>query len=142
MAAVRGLTVLVVDDVADNREVYAQFLAFKGCRVEMAFDGNEAIAKALVLQPDVVVMDLGLPRMDGWEATRRLKADARTRGIPIVVLSAHAYRDAQERALAAGADCVLAKPMAPEELLHELTLAVATSPSARWAVPASDTHNG
>ena len=127
MAAVRGLTVLVVDDVADNREVYAQFLTFKGCRVEMALDGNEAIAKALLLQPDVVLMDLGLPRMDGWEATRRLKADDRTRGIPVVVLSAHAYREAQERALAAGADRVLAKPMTPQELLHELNVAVAAS---------------
>ena len=127
MAAVRGLTVLVVDDVADNREVYAQFLAFKGCRVEIAMDGNEAIAKALDLQPDVVVMDLGLPRMDGWEATRRLKADDRTRAIPIVVLSAHAYREAQERALAAGAYSVLAKPMTPQDLLHELNGAVAAS---------------
>jgi CheY-like chemotaxis protein len=120
MTNVRGLSVLMVDDVEDNRDVFAQFFEFKGCRVQMAIDGDEAVAKAIAFQPDVVVMDLGMPRVDGWEATRRLKADPRTRRIPIVVVSAHAFRDAQDRAFAAGADLFLAKPIDPQDLLQEV----------------------
>ena len=69
--------VLVVDDSEDNREVYAQYLRLSGFRVESAVDGVEAVEKAAALIPDVIVMDLAMPRLDGWEATRRIKACAR-----------------------------------------------------------------
>jgi two-component system, cell cycle response regulator DivK len=112
-----GLLVLVVDDNADNREVCEQYLRFAGCRVETAADGREGVAKAAALHPDAIVMDLGMPQLDGWEATRQLKADPATRDIPIIVVSAHAYRDDIVRATAAGADRCLVKPLTPQELM-------------------------
>ena len=81
--------VLVVDDYAAAREMYAEYLEFSGFRVAEAKNGAEALDKAFALTPDVILMDLSLPVMDGWEATRRLKADERTRGIPVVALTGH-----------------------------------------------------
>jgi two-component system, cell cycle response regulator DivK len=82
--------VLVVEDYQDAREMYAAYLQFSGYRVAEATDGLEAIEKSLELQPDIILMDLALPKMDGWEATRRLKADERTKDIPIVALTGRA----------------------------------------------------
>src|SRR4029078_8904197 len=75
--------VLVVEDYQDAREMYCAYLQFSGYRVAEATNGIEAIEKALELMPDIILMDLALPKMDGWEATRRLKSDERTRHIPI-----------------------------------------------------------
>jgi CheY-like chemotaxis protein len=108
--------VLIVDDYAEGREVCAEYLAFRGFRVATAEDGLDALDKARALLPDVILMDLSLPRLDGWEASRRLKADARTRHIPIVALTAHALSSAREKAVAAGCDEVVTKPCPPREL--------------------------
>jgi CheY-like chemotaxis protein len=108
--------VLIVDDYAEGREICAEYLAFRGYRVATAEDGLEAIEKALELLPDVILMDLSLPRLDGWEASRRIRADARTRHIPILALTAHALSSARRRALEAGCDAVVTKPCPPRDL--------------------------
>ncbi len=108
--------VLVVDDVEHGREIFAEFLEFRGFRVATAADGQEALEKAYELRPDVILMDLSLPGIDGWEATRRLKQDDRTRDIPIIALTAHALASAHDKARAAGCDAVVTKPCLPEEL--------------------------
>ncbi|HVT61716.1 MAG TPA: response regulator [Thermoanaerobaculia bacterium] len=112
--------VLVVDDMEDGREICAEYLAFCHYRVATAEDGLEALEKAYELLPDVILMDLSLPRLDGWEATRRLKSDARTRSIPVIALTAHALKDAQDTALEAGCDAVVTKPCVPKELELEI----------------------
>ena len=78
--------VLLVDDFPDNRQMYAEFLAFAGLRVAEAENGHEAVQKATTLMPDLVVMDLSLPGMDGWEATRRLKNHPKTKHILVMAL--------------------------------------------------------
>jgi CheY-like chemotaxis protein len=112
----RGRLILIVDDVPDNRELYVQYLTHFGYRAAEAGDGQDALAKAAALKPDVIVMDLSLPGMDGWEATRRLKADAATRHIPVIALTGHALSGSDEHARAAGCDAFLTKPCDPEEL--------------------------
>jgi two-component system, cell cycle response regulator DivK len=119
-AASSGCDVLVVDDEPDNREVYAQYLTHAGCRVETAADGEEALARAATLQPRVIIMDMALPRLDGWEATRRLKADPATRHIPVLALSAHVLPELKRKALDAGVDAYLVKPLAPGDLLDAI----------------------
>jgi CheY-like chemotaxis protein len=119
-ASERTQRVLVVDDFDDNRLMYAEFLAFAGFEVEQACDGAQALAQTLAFSPDVVVMDLALPVVDGWEATRRLKADPATSHIPVIAVTGHAlathWRGAQE----AGCDAFLAKPCLPERLLETI----------------------
>jgi CheY-like chemotaxis protein len=88
--------------------------------VATAVDGLEALDKAFALLPDVILMDLSLPGIDGWEATRRLKQDARTREIPVVALTAHALPSAHERAKEAGCDSVVTKPCLPKDLEAEV----------------------
>jgi len=112
--------VLVVDDFPDNREMYVQYLTFAGYRVAEADDGEDALAKAAGLLPDVVVMDLALPRLDGWEATRRLKRDPLTRDIPVIALTGHGLPEHVERAKQAGCDCFLTKPCTPIALAAEI----------------------
>lgn len=112
---------LVVEDFDDAREMYRDYLEFAGFRVETARDGREGIDKARALQPDLVLMDLSLPGIDGWEATRLLKADPETRHILIVALSAHALAAEGERARAAGCDGFIAKPCLPPDLVHEIS---------------------
>jgi CheY-like chemotaxis protein len=114
-------SVLVVDDYADSRQMYAELLAYAGYRVAEARDGAEAIAMAHRILPDLIVMDLSLPVIDGWEATRRLKADERTRLIPVLALTGHAPEGLaghSEAARDAGCDAFLAKPCSPETLLE------------------------
>ena len=112
--------VLVVDDYQDAREMYAEYLSFSGFRVEEASTGAEAIEKAFALRPDVILMDLSLPGMDGWTATRRLKNDDRTKGIPVVALTGHALAGASEGARQAGCDAFVTKPCLPDELVVEV----------------------
>lgn len=111
-----GSLVLVVDDFHDNREMYMQYLSFAGYRVAEAVDGEDALAKARSLLPDVIVMDLSLPRLDGWEATRRLKKDPLTRAIPVIALTGHALAGHAEGAMGAGCDAFVTKPCVPSEL--------------------------
>lgn len=112
--------VLVVDDVAHGREIFAEYLEFRGFRVATAADGQEAIDQAFELHPDVILMDLSLPRIDGWEATRRLKADDRTRDIPVIALTAHALAAAHDKAMEVGCDAVVTKPCLPKDLEQEV----------------------
>lgn len=112
--------VLVVDDFEDNREMYASYLQFAGFRVAQAADGHEALDKAFSLLPDVIVMDLSLPGLDGWEATRRLKRDARTREIKVVAVTGHALAGHSKGARDAGCDAFVTKPCLPEDLLREI----------------------
>jgi len=112
--------ILIVDDFTDNREMYAQYLAFRGFRVAEAADGHEALQKTIELLPDLVVMDLSLPGLDGWEATRRLKGDGRTKGIPVVALTGHALDGHSQTAREAGCDSFLIKPCQPQELEVEI----------------------
>jgi two-component system cell cycle response regulator DivK len=112
--------VLVVDDMEDGREICAEYLAFRKYRVATAADGFEALAKAAELLPDIILMDLSLPGIDGWEATRRLKGDDLTRHIPVVALTAHALRSAHDEAIEAGCHAVITKPVLPKDLEAEV----------------------
>jgi CheY-like chemotaxis protein len=112
--------VLVVEDYQDAREMYAAYLSFSGYRVAEATNGLEAIEKTIELMPDIILMDLALPRMDGWEATRRLKLDERTRHIPIVALTGHALAGFAEGAKQAGCDAFVTKPCLPDALVAEI----------------------
>ena len=112
--------VLVVEDYQDAREMYAAYLQFSGYRVAEATNGVEAIEQAHQLMPDIILMDLALPKMDGWEATRRLKSDDRTRNIPIVALTGHALAGHAEGARQAGCDAFVTKPCLPDALVAEI----------------------
>lgn len=112
--------VLIVDDFEDNREMYAQYLRFHGFDVAEADNGQDALRQANGLRPDVIVMDLSLPGMDGWEATRRLKQEAATRDIPVIVLTGHALTGSETTARGAGCDRFLTKPCAPSVLGQEI----------------------
>ncbi|MGH9346816.1 MAG: response regulator [Vicinamibacterales bacterium] len=112
--------ILVVDDYQDAREMYAEYLQFSGFRVAEARNGNEAIEQAFALRPDLILMDLSLPGLDGWEATRQLKSDERTRHIPVVALTGHALAGASEGAKKAGCDSFVTKPCLPDDLVVEV----------------------
>jgi two-component system cell cycle response regulator DivK len=110
--------ILVVDDYDDAREMYAECLDASGFAVAQAENGDEAVAKALALLPALIVMDLALPGMDGWAATRAIKTDARTAMIPVVALSGHARSDASTAARDAGCDAFLTKPCLPDQIVE------------------------
>jgi two-component system, cell cycle response regulator DivK len=112
--------VLIVDDFEDNREMYAQYLRFHGYEIAEADNGQEALKQAAALRPDVIVMDLSLPGMDGWEATRRLKQEPLTRDIPVIALTGHALTGSEHTAREAGCDRFLTKPCAPAVLGQEI----------------------
>jgi len=105
--------ILVVEDDPDNRRIVAKVLSVEGYHVIEATDGIEALARARAERPDLILMDLALPNVDGWEATRRLKSDPETRSIPVVALTAVAMRGDEEQARAAGCDDYLPKPARP-----------------------------
>jgi two-component system, cell cycle response regulator DivK len=113
--------ILLVEDFADARDMYREYLEYSGFTVETAGDGHEAIVKANEHNPDLILMDLSLPGLDGWEATKRLRADPATAHLTIVALSAHALAADWERARLAGCDGFIAKPCLPHDLVHEMT---------------------
>ncbi len=127
--------ILVVDDYQDAREMYAEYLQFSGFRVAEAKNGNEAVEQAFALKPDLILMDLSLPGIDGWEATRILKADKNTSHLMIVALSAHALAPEGQRARDAGCDGFIAKPCLPPDLVTEIAkfLAARAEPGHRPA---------
>jgi CheY-like chemotaxis protein len=110
------IRVLIVDDNADSRDMYAAYLAFAGMDVATAEDGHLGVLKAIEWSPDVVVMDWAMPIVDGSQATRTLKKDPRTNHIVVVILTAYGD-DAREAAEAAGADALCAKPCDLQELV-------------------------
>lgn len=115
-----GALVLVVEDYQDAREMYSAYLQFSGYRVAEATNGLEAIEKTIELMPDIILMDLALPKIDGWEATKRLKSDERTKHIPIVALTGHALAGFAEGAREAGCDSFVTKPCLPDALVAEV----------------------
>lgn len=119
--------VLVVEDYQDAREMYSEYLRFSGFDVIEAANGFEAIEQATAEMPDIILMDLALPRMDGWEATRRLKADARTKDIPIVALTGHALPGFSDSAQKAGCDSFVTKPCLPDALVAEIQRMLGTT---------------
>ena len=121
--------VLVVEDYQDAREMYAAYLQFSGFRVAEATNGLEAIELANALVPDIILMDLALPKMDGWEATRRLKAEEATRHIPVVALTGHALAGHADGAREAGCDSFVTKPCLPDELVAEIRRMLAARPA-------------
>lgn len=112
--------VLIADDFEDGREMYGEYLSYLGFRVETASNGEEALRKAVELRPDVILMDMSMPVLDGWEATKRLRELDETREIPIVGVSGHVFRGAGEKALDAGCDSFVGKPALPEEVAEEI----------------------
>ena len=113
-------TVLIVEDNEASRDALSRRLQRRGYEVAVAVDGEQAISVAHGLLPDLILMDLGMPGVDGWDATRRLKADDATRHIPIIVLSAHAMSSDRELALAAGGDDFDTKPVRFQLLLEKI----------------------
>jgi two-component system, cell cycle response regulator DivK len=112
--------VLLVDDYPDAREMYSEYLQYSGFDVLEAGNGIEALQQAIDREPDIILMDLSLPVMDGWEATRRLNADPRTARIPVVALTGHALAGISEGARRAGCDAFVTKPCLPEDLVKEI----------------------
>ncbi len=112
--------ILLVEDNELNRDMLERRLLRKGFQVILAANGEESIAKAAQDRPDLILLDLSLPGIDGWEATRRIKADDETAVIPIIALTAHAMTGDREKALAAGCDEYDTKPVELERLLGKI----------------------
>ena len=115
-----GHTVLLVEDNEDNRIIYSTVLRHTGYEVVEALDGVQAVALARSVHPDLILMDISLPEIDGWEATKILRQDPLTRDIPIIALTAHALADDRERANAMGFASYLAKPIEPRAVVAEV----------------------
>ena len=112
--------ILLVEDNEMNRDMLSRRLARRGYEVLLAHDGAEGLALAAERAPDLVLMDLSLPGIDGWEVTRQLKADPATRAIPVIALTAHAMAGDRERAIAAGCDDYDTKPVEFARLLAKI----------------------
>ena len=112
--------VLLVDDYADTRDLYRLALEVRGFRVVEAVNGQQAVEMTRALRPAVVLMDLSMPVLDGWMATRLLKGAPDTAGIPVVALTAHAREIDRTRALDAGCDVFLSKPCLPSHLVDRI----------------------
>jgi two-component system cell cycle response regulator DivK len=112
--------ILLVEDNEMNRDMLSRRLVRKGFAVTMAVDGEAGVEAARDGQPDLILMDMSLPVLDGWEATRRIKADPKTSAIPIIALTAHAMAGDREKALDAGCDDYDSKPIDLPRLLDKI----------------------
>ena len=112
--------ILLVEDNEMNRDMLSRRLERRGYEVALAVDGNEGLEKARSEQPHLILMDMSLPGLDGWEATRQLKEDGATSGIPVIALTAHAMAGDREKALAAGCDDYDTKPVDFKRLLGKI----------------------
>lgn len=126
----RDLTVLLVEDNEDNLVVYRTILEHVGYRVIEARDGEEGLRRAREDHPDLILMDISIPKIDGWEATRRLKEAEDTREIPVIALTAHALEEDREKAALAGCDGYLAKPVEPRRVVQEVERFLGPPPAA------------
>jgi two-component system, cell cycle response regulator DivK len=117
---VSNKTVLIVDDNADNREVYGLLLEFSGYDVLTAADGWSGVQQARAHHPDLILMDISMPVMDGFQATELLKLDPATRDIPVVAVTAHDDNDHRDRASRVGMSGFLAKPVPPRNVVKEV----------------------
>ena len=125
-------TVLLVEDNEDNRIIYATALRYAGYDVIEAITGTEGVRRARDHQPDLILMDISIPELDGWEASSVIKADPRTRHIQIVAVTAHALPGDEERSRQSGCDGYMAKPIPPGVLLAEVDRRLGrTAPSYR-----------
>jgi len=113
--------ILLVEDNELNRDMLSRRLTKKGYEIFMAMDGENGVELALSLKPDLILMDMSLPVMDGWEATRRIKAHSDTRNIPVIALTAHAMGEDRQRALEAGCDDYDTKPIELTRLLLKIS---------------------
>ncbi len=121
--------ILLVEDNEMNRDMLSRRLQKQGYEVVMAVDGEEGVAKAQSEVPALVLMDMSLPGIDGWEATRRLKAAPQTQKIPVIALTAHAMSDDREKALAAGCDDFDTKPVELPRLLSKIQALLGKGPA-------------
>ena len=121
---------LLVEDNEMNRDMLSRRLARRGYEVVVAEDGEAGIRMAVSESPALILMDLSLPGLDGWEAARRIKADPATRGIAVIALTAHAMAGDRERALAAGCDDFDTKPVELERLLGKIAALLGKSPAS------------
>jgi CheY-like chemotaxis protein len=122
--------VLLVEDNEMNRDMLSRRLVKRGYEVVVALDGEQGLAMARAEAPALVLMDMSLPGMDGWEATRRLKAMPETRGIPVIGLTAHAMAGDREKAIAAGCDDFDTKPVELLRLLEKIEALLRRAPGA------------
>jgi two-component system cell cycle response regulator DivK len=122
--------ILLVEDNEMNRDMLSRRLVKRGFEVVMAVDGAEGVEMARSAQPDVILMDMSLPVMDGWAATRKLKADASTRSIPVIGLTAHAMAGDREKCLEAGCDEYDTKPVDFPRLLEKIQVQLDKKPAA------------
>jgi CheY-like chemotaxis protein len=125
-----GKTVLLVEDNEDNRIVYSTILKHYGYKVTEALNGEEGISKARSEKPDLILMDISIPIIDGWEATQVLKHDPATKSIPIIALTAHALASDREKAMEVGCDGYLAKPCEPRAVVAEVQRFLGTNDGA------------
>jgi len=119
---------LLVEDNEMNRDMLSRRLQKKGYEVVLAVDGEDGVAKAQGEAPALILMDMSLPGIDGWEATRRIKADPKTKSIPVIALTAHALTSDREAALAAGCDDFDTKPVEITRLLVKIENLLARRP--------------
>jgi CheY-like chemotaxis protein len=125
--------ILLVEDLLDARELYAEYLNYAGFSVVTAINGHEAVRLTRLLQPDLILMDLRMPGMDGLEATADLKSDPAVAHIPIVAITADPSVEISEKALAAGCAAFISKPALPDEVAREINRVLNASRSARTA---------
>ncbi|MDB4966736.1 MAG: Response regulator [Myxococcales bacterium] len=114
---VHGSLILLADDSEDILEAHGDILRDAGYRVAVAHNGEEAVAQALALRPDVILMDLAMPKIDGWEATRRIRADLRTHHIPVIAFTSYGLRRYADRSADAGCTAFLEKPVPHARML-------------------------
>jgi two-component system cell cycle response regulator DivK len=112
--------VLLVEDDEDNQKIYRDALEFVGVRVVQAWDGEEGVRMAREHLPHAILMDIALPRLNGWQATERLRGDPATAHIPVLALTAYALPQDRQRAMQAGYAAYLVKPIAPREVVAEV----------------------
>lgn len=112
--------ILLVEDNEMNRDMLSRRLVRNGFEVAIAIDGGQGVAMATSEKPDLILMDMSLPVLDGWEATRRVKADPATQAIPVIALTAHAMAEDKEKSLAAGCDDFDTKPVELPRLLAKI----------------------
>lgn len=137
--------ILLIEDFDDAREMYADYLKFSGFQVLTASDAKSGIELAEARQPDLILMDAGLPGMTGWEACSSLKASATTGAIPVLMLTGHVFGGARKQSIQVGADGFLTKPCLPDDLVREIRRAlqrppddVATAHMARQELESSE----
>jgi CheY-like chemotaxis protein len=123
--------ILIVEDNAENRDALSRRLERRGYSIIVAMDGRAGVTMTQQERPDMILMDLNLPDVDGWEATRMIKADPQTATIPIIALTAHAISGDQERALQAGCDAYHSKPVEFARLLGQIEELLGAAPGAK-----------